>query len=80
MMEELKKKGFCVRRYYTKEEIVTICKEKDIYLTYKELKIIEGWVNCPKGLLQALFDRGYIDANRLDKYSVDRKKTSNGCK
>ena len=51
-----------------------LCKEKNIDLTYKESKIIKGWVNCPKGLLQVLFERGYIDANRLEEFSTDKKE------
>jgi hypothetical protein len=37
------------------------CKAPDLPITFTEEIIQEGWVNKSKGLLQLLFERGWID-------------------
>jgi hypothetical protein len=39
----------------------------------KELKKIEGWVGKPKGMLQILYERGFIDLQNVKKYRKDSK-------
>ena len=34
-------------------------------------KVIEGWENKPKGLLQILWERGFIDELRLENYTLN---------
>ncbi len=61
-MEELKQnKGFCIRRHYSNEEIYEIAKEYGLQLTFDQQEIREGWVACPKGFLQVLWERGWIN-------------------
>ena len=75
MIEELKNiKYFCVRIYYQREEINEIVTENGIELTYDEPEVIQGWVGRPKGMLQVLWERGYVNTNELEKYSGDEKK------
>ena len=74
LMDELKQKGFLVRRYYGKEELQKIAQEMGIELTYNHQEVIEGWCGRPKGMLQVLWERGHINEAELDKYSGDGKK------
>ena len=47
--------------------------------TEKCEKIIkEGWVGTPKGALQILYERGFIDKENLKKYTMDGKKDLDG--
>ena len=73
-MDELKQKGFLVRRNYGKEELQKIAQEMEIELTYTHQEIIEGWCGRPKGMLQILWERGHINEAELAKYSGDGKK------
>ena len=55
-------------RVYTKRnmkaEVVELVKIKVIY------KTVKGWVVNPKGMLQILWERGFIDKHRLKKYYI----------
>ena len=39
-----------------------------------ENKIMEGWVNKPKGSLQILFERRWINPNQIKRYTKDGHK------
>ena len=65
LMEELKQKVFLVRKYYHKEELQEIAQKYNIDLTYNHQQVIEGWVGRPKGMLQVLWERGFIDEEEL---------------
>ena len=74
LLEEIKKTGFQVRGYYSRVELEKIAQEKHISLTYNHHVREEGWINKPKGLLQVLWERGYIDENKIGEYSEKGKK------
>jgi hypothetical protein len=40
------------------------CKALNLPITYTEEVTIEGWCNKPKGSLQILFERGWIDPEK----------------
>ena len=44
------------------------CKELNLPLKLQEDKIIEGWVNKPKGSLQVLFEYGWINPDCIKLY------------
>jgi hypothetical protein len=47
--------------------------------TTKSVKVIkEGWVGKPKGALQILYERGFIDKNNVAKYTMSGKKGEDG--
>ena len=73
LMDELKNKGFSVRKYYSREEIDELAQNYKIDLTYDQQHVIEGWIGKPKGLLQVLWERGWINTEELDRYSGDGK-------
>ena len=63
-----------VRRYYAKQELQEIAEKHNIDLTYNHQEVIKGWVGRPKGMLQVLWERGFINEQELEKYSGDGKK------
>jgi hypothetical protein len=81
MEKDLRAKG--VRAKGNKVAIVELCKQNNV--PYKETreKINEGWMGKPKGMLQVLWERGFIDpAIELSKvegfYTNDGKKDAFG--
>ena len=74
LLDELKEKGFQVKGYYSRNDLENHARQYNIDLTYLSQKKIEGWVGKPKGLLQILWERGYIDINNLNTYSLKGKK------
>ena len=41
-------------------------------------KIIEGWAGKPKGMLQILWECGFINRNNLNQYTIDGRKDAFG--
>jgi DNA-binding transcriptional regulator YhcF (GntR family) len=81
MEKDLREKG--VRAKGNKVAIVELCKQNNV--PYKETTetINEGWMGKPKGMLQVLWERGFIDpAIELSKvegfYTNDGKKDAFG--
>ena len=46
----------------------SLCKENNISISEEVDKISEGWVEKPKGMLQILFERRWIDPSKDRKY------------
>jgi len=44
-----------------------IAKKNGIAITYSHAKKVKGWVNQPKGILQVLYERGFIDEKISEK-------------
>ena len=67
------------RRRYLQQELHAITAK---YNMPTELEIdnetVAGWYNSPKGLLQVLYERGFIDIDNLSKYSKNGKKINWG--
>ena len=70
---ELKEKGHVIRGHCWKEELNDLAKLNDIALTYETTKIEEGWLGKPKGLLQVLWERGWINEKKKNEYSLKGK-------
>ena len=71
--------GFKANRRYRQAEIHNIASQYGIPIeTEVENSTIEGWYNRPKGLLQVLYERGYVDINNLSKYSKNGRKKQMG--
>ena len=69
LIEELKKKKFIVRGHYSKDELRNLASDYGISLTYETDILQSGWVVKAKGMLQVLWERGWIDESKLDLYS-----------
>ena len=61
-----------------KKELIAICMNKSIPINREVPRIKEGWVGKAKGLLQVLWERGYIDTNKLSSYTLTGRKDELG--
>ena len=76
VLEELNERGVTLqqKRGYTKAELQDLMSNNGIE-THKQIdKILPGWEGKSKGLLQVLWDRGLIDPQLLEKYTLEGKK------
>ena len=70
-----------MRQSYIKEQIHNLARQHNIPLRVQEQKIRPGWCSKSKGLLQILYERGYINVDKLDKYGIEgtrQHKDENG--
>ena len=74
MKIELKAKGHFVRGHCGREELEQKAKKYNIKLTNEVELVEEGWLGKPKGLLQVLWERGWVDVKRLSEYSLRGQK------
>ena len=61
----------------TRGELERMAKEHDLPVISEEKVIDEGWIGKPKGALQLLFERGWIDPTQIGSYTLKGKKISN---
>ena len=58
-------------------EIQTIAKGHNLPIEYQRLKVVEGWNQNFKGMLQVLWERGFIDPSKsVRHYTKDGRKIS----
>jgi hypothetical protein len=50
---------------FMKEDLVALCGPRNICTTVEEQKVKEGWLGKPKGMLQVLWERGWIDSSKV---------------
>ena len=74
MRKDLQQKGIIVRRHCSKADMMDICRANHISLTKNVYKKVDGWMGKLKGLLQVLWERGWINEGELSKYSLDGKQ------
>ena len=66
LLIELRKIGVdTTKKRFLKPELITICIEKGIAISKELRKIKEGWCKKPKGMLQVLYERGFIDPTKV---------------
>jgi hypothetical protein len=62
-----------------KKELVGLCVNNSIEINRSHTpKIKEGWLGKAKGLLQVLWERGFIETNKLSSYTLTGKKNEFG--
>ena len=54
----------------SKQKLQDYAKQRGISLTYVKKVVVEGYVGKPKGALQILYERGWIDIQKWNQYSV----------
>ena len=65
----------------TLKEVQAVATQYGIPLTYERPKIQEGWLNKPKGMMQVLWERGWIDPSKsVRDYTVNGKKMNKNAK
>lgn len=76
LLEALQEKGVTLQqqRGYTKKDLQDFARNNDIELFDLKEQIAPGWEGQPKGLLQVLAERGLIDRELLEKYTLDGRK------
>ena len=69
-------------QYKRKEQegtkVVALCNRNGIPIVREEPKVKEGWVGKSKGLLQVLWERGFIDTSNLSRYTPTGRKKELG--
>ena len=60
------------------KNIKHLCVQQGIPTGEKILKVEQGWEGQTKGILQSLWERGFIDINNLNQYTLDGRKDKNG--
>jgi hypothetical protein len=60
------------------KNIERLCRNMEVPLLELVDKTQLGWEGQPKGMLQILWERGWIDENKLGKYTVSGKKNELG--
>jgi hypothetical protein len=66
------------RRNYRLKELQEIAGQKSVET--KKVRVTEkkGWEGRAKGLLQVLWERGWIDVSQLDRYTIEAATDENG--
>ena len=72
VVEELKRNNIDFKG--NTKQLCTRCIQAGIAIKYTEEKIIEGWFNKPKGALQILYERGWINPDLLQKKGMYTKE------
>ena len=87
LLAQLRKIGYdTTKKRYLKSGLITISKEKGLPTSKESTKVIDGWCNKLKGMLQILYARGYIDILKVvhpwsmeySKYGKKRDHDSDG--
>ena len=74
LLEELKIQGFQVRCHYKRDELKKHAQKHNIPLTLTEKIYKYGWMDANKGLLQVLWERGKINVDKKNEYSLQGKE------
>ena len=56
------------------QDVKRVAVSKGIYIQKYQKVILPGWINQPKGLLQVLYERVWIDTSKLSEYSDSGKQ------
>ena len=60
------------------KKIQEIARNSDVPIDHDKPIIEEGWVGKPKGMMQLLYERGFLDSTKLDSYTLNGKKDEYG--
>ena len=84
LLKDLRESGYdTTRQRFLKEELLALCEQRNLPVTIEEAEVKDGWLERPKGMLQILWERGWIDATKVVsprslRYSKDGKKEDLG--
>ena len=77
ILEDLKQLGINVTG--TVAQLKDISQRNNIPLVYNQQEILKGWEGQPKGMLQVLWERGFIDSSKSEKYyTIEGRKDQFG--
>jgi hypothetical protein len=66
------------RRKYRLAELQQIATNHNIDTKIQKTRVKKGWEGQPKGLLQVLWERGWIDEGQLEKYTMEPATDDDG--
>ena len=79
LLTEIKNRTGMQPQRGTLKEIQKVAIANDLPIEYERRKIKEGWVGKAKGMLQVLYEREFIDTEKVvSYYQVNGKKDDNG--
>ena len=61
-----------------KKDLIERAREHGVAVIISEDEAIEGWDRKPKGMLQVLWERGFIDETQVGNYTIGGKKDGFG--
>jgi hypothetical protein len=66
------------RRQYRLAELQEIARDNNLDPKTERTRERKGWMGQPKGLMQVLWERGWIDEDHIEKYTMDLAKDDDG--
>jgi hypothetical protein len=66
ILDDLKGRG--INMSGTVLQLKEIAQRNNIPLVFEQQEILKGWQGQPKGMLQVLWEHGFIDGSKLEKY------------
>ena len=77
ILDDLKERGINVSG--TVLQLKEIARRNNIPLVFEQQEILKGWEGQPKGMLQVLWERGFIDGTKSEKYyTIEGRKDQFG--
>jgi hypothetical protein len=65
-LKDLRQSGYdTTKQQYRKEELVALCGQRNLPITIEEQEVKEGWLGKQKGMLQILWERGWINSSKV---------------
>ena len=80
LLKDLRQSGYdTTKQRYLKDDLIALCGQRNTSVMVEECEVKEGWLGRPKGMLQILWERGWIDStkvvsSRSMRYSKEGKK------
>jgi hypothetical protein len=77
LLKELQSRGVSAKG--RKDELQILCKQNNISIEEELDEVVEGWEGKPKGVLQILWERGFVDQlKKKEDYTLQGKKDAFG--
>ena len=69
------------KKRFLKEDLVELCTIHNIETTFEQIMVNKGWCGAPKGILQVLYERGFINKDyvktpRSTRYPLNGKNNN----
>ena len=58
------------KKRFLKDELIDLCSRHNIPTSFQKVKVVKGWNNSPKGMLQMLYERGCINIELVTKFFI----------
>jgi len=75
LLEGLKQRGMVIKGNYSIKQLVQYANNYNLPVETNEEVIRPGWVGATKGLLQVLWERGFVKEEEWRKYTLEGRKS-----